>query len=97
MFANWMRAARPKLADELGAVADHAPELVARLVSEELDVAHAVILLMALPTEASEKIFRNLSDERAESFTRKAAELGPLDERTREFVLSSALRRLRQP
>ena len=96
MFANWLQGVRSNPQTELERVIEAAPDRVVRLVSEELDVSQAVILLMALPSHISEQIFRNLSDERAESFTRQAAQLGPLDAHTRQLALTDVVRRLRQ-
>ena len=96
MIRQWIRGARPSPMEELETVVRDSPERVAQLVREELDVSQAVILLMALPIQLGEKIFKHLSDERAESFTRRAYEMEPFDSRKRDRVVHDALRRVRQ-
>lgn len=96
MFEKWIRRATPNPMTELETLALESPDRLAYLVHEELAVADAMVLLMALPADLSESIFSNLSDERAESFTHQASQLRHTDVRTRATVVTNALALARQ-
>ena len=97
MFAEWLARLGPNPESDLDRLAHQPMERLSRLICEEMDEQSAIVVLMALPTEVSEKIFRELPDRRAEAFTEMAATMGPLDPARRRRALRDAAGRLEGP